>query len=132
MRRILFSMMAAVTLILTCGYAGAAELKVADVIKEVEVNGFVSAGYNFNFNEPSSGAINFRPFQGDDNSFALELAQLAFHRDATEAGSAGFMLDLNFGYTVPKNIHSTGFSGSDDFEVRQGYISYVAPVGSGL
>lgn len=132
MRKILLSMMVAVTLILTCGYASAAELKVADVIDEIEVNGFVSAGYNFNFNEPSSDMINFRPFQGDDNSFALELAQLAFHRDAAEAGSAGFMLDLNFGYTVPKNIHSTGFSGSDDFDVRQGYISYVAPVGSGL
>ncbi len=131
MRRILFSM-AALMLFLACGYAGAAELKVADAVKEIEVNGFVSGGYNYNFNEPNSDEINFRPFQANDNSFSLELAQLVFHKDAAEAGSAGFALDLNYGFTVPKNIHSTGFSGTEDFDIRQAYISYVAPVGSGL
>ncbi|MCC6503568.1 MAG: porin [Deltaproteobacteria bacterium] len=125
--------LAACGLIFSSGQALAADaLTVADVLKDVQINGALSAGYNYNFNEPHTRAINLRPFNDAHNSFALELAQLAFHKDAANAGEAGFRLDLNFGYTVPKAIHSTGAASSDDFDVRQAYISYVAPVGSGL
>ena len=55
--------------------AGAAELKVPDWLKEVDLNGLASAGYTYNFNEPHSRAINFRPFNNRDNTFGLELAQ---------------------------------------------------------
>ena len=112
--------------------AGAAELKVPDWIKEVDLNGFASVGYNYDFNEPHSRNINFRPFNNRDNTFGLELAQLVFHKDAAAPGSTGFNLDLNYGYTVPAAIHSTGQSSSGDFDVKQAFISYVAPIGSGL
>lgn len=107
-------------------------LTVADALREVKINGAVSAGYNYNFNEPHARTVNFRPFNDSHNSFALELAQLVFHKDAAGSGEAGFRLDLNFGYTVPKAIHAVGAASSDDFDVRQAYLSYVAPVGSGL
>jgi len=125
--------MAACGLFLTTGGAFAGEtLSVADALKEVQINGAVSAGYNYNFNEPHTRAINLRPFNGEHNSFNLELAQIVFHKDAEAAGEAGFRLDLNFGYTVPMAIHSAGAASSDDFDVRQAYLSYVAPMGSGL
>lgn len=120
-------------LLLFSGQALAADgLTVADALKDVRINGFLSAGYNYNFNEPHTRAINLRPFNDTHDSISLELAQLVFHKDAQEAGEAGFRLDLNFGYTVPKAIHSTGAASSDDFDIRQAYITYVAPVGSGL
>jgi len=132
MKRSLLAL-AACGILLSSGEALAAEAPaVADMLKDVRINGFLSAGYNYNFNEPDTMAVNMRPFNDTDNSFALELAQLVFHKDAEEAGEAGFRLDLNFGYTVPKAIHSTGAASSDDFDVRQAYISYMAPVGSGL
>ena len=124
---------AACGLLLFSGQALAADgLTVADALKDVQINGFLSAGYNYNFNEPHTRAINLRPFNDTHDSISVELAQLVFHKDAEEAGDAGFRLDLNFGYTVPKAIHATGAASSDDFDIRQAYISYMAPVGSGL
>lgn len=108
------------------------KLTAADILSGTELNGFLSAGYNYNFNTPGGQAIDLRPFNDTHDSFALELAQLVFHRDAEEPGSAGFRLDLNFGYTVPAAIHSAGANSSDDFDIRQAYISYMAPVGKGL
>lgn len=124
---------AACGLLLFSGQALAADaLTVADALKDVQINGLLSAGYNYNFNEPHTKAINLRPFNDTHDSISLELAQLVFHKDAADSGDAGFRLDLNFGYTVPKAIHATGAASSDDFDIRQAYISYMAPVGSGL
>ncbi|MBI2400806.1 MAG: outer membrane beta-barrel protein [Deltaproteobacteria bacterium] len=124
---------AACGLLLFSGQALAADgLTVADALKDVQINGLLSAGYNYNFNEPHTRAINLRPFNDTHDSINLELAQLVFHKDAVDSGDAGFRLDLNFGYTVPKAIHATGATSSDDFDIRQAYISYMAPVGSGL
>ncbi|HAG50675.1 MAG TPA: hypothetical protein DCL42_04990, partial [Deltaproteobacteria bacterium] len=50
----------------------AAEL--ADIIKDVKANGFVSTAYNYNFNDPDSRRINFRPFNENDDSFNLDVA----------------------------------------------------------
>ena len=117
-----------------CGASGAVaeDVTVADALKEVKVNGFASVGYTYNFNEPHSRAVNYRPFNNVSDSFGLELAQLVFHKDASEVESTGFKLDLNYGYTVPAAIHSTGYTSSADFDVRQAYVTYVAPVGGGL
>lgn len=125
---------AASAVLLSGGSALAADsLTLADALKEVRINGLVSAGYNYNFNEPHTRAVNLRPFNDTHDSITLELAQLVFHKDVQEADEAGFRLDLNFGYTVPKAIRSTGLTQSaDDFDVRQAYISYMAPLGSGL
>lgn len=125
--------LAACGFVLSGGQAIAADaLTVADALKDVRINGLLSAGYNYNFNEPHTRAINLRPFNDTHESINLELAQLVFHKDASQVGEAGFRLDMNFGYTVPKAIHATGASSSDDFDIRQAYISYVAPLGSGL
>lgn len=137
MKRNSIIMMAACGLLLSSGAALAGEtLSVADALKEVQINGAVFAGYNYNLNEPhkgpGEGEIKLRPFNDSHNSFNLELAQLVFHKDASEAGEAGFRLDLNFGYTVPAAIRDLALSPSGDFDVRQAYLSYVAPVGSGL
>lgn len=114
------------------GVAEAQDLTVADALKDVKINGFLSGGYNYNFNEPYNRAVNLRPFNDNHDNLSLELAQLVFHKDAIAAGDAGFRLDLNFGYTVPQSIHSTGYTPSDDFDIRQAYASYVAPLGNGL
>lgn len=124
---------AAIGLILSGGQALAQDsLTVADALKDVRVNGLLSAGYNYNFNDPDTRGINLRPFNDTHDSLSLELAQLVFHKDAQDANEAGFRLDMNFGYTVPKAIHATGAASSDDFDIRQAYLSYMAPLGSGL
>ncbi|GMR04484.1 MAG: hypothetical protein BMS9Abin23_0382 [Thermodesulfobacteriota bacterium] len=118
--------------ILTGSYAGA-ESTVGKILDQVKVKGFVSAGYNYNFNTPDSKAINFRPFNNKDNSFNLELAGLVFEKEASAPGDAGFRIDLDYGFTIPEQIRSTGLSlESDQFDLRQAYVRWVAPVGNGL
>ncbi|MEK7773482.1 MAG: outer membrane beta-barrel protein, partial [Deltaproteobacteria bacterium] len=94
--------------------------------------GFVSTGYNYNFNEPHSRAINYRPFNNRSDSFTVETAELAFHQDASSAGTTGYMLDVYFGTTTPTAIASTGTNAADDIDIKQAYVSYVAGIGNGL
>ncbi len=103
-----------------------------DALKETKVNGFVSTGYNYNFNEPHSRAINYRPFNNRSDSFTVETAELAFHQDAAAVGTTGYMLDVYFGTTTPTAIASTGTSMTDDIDIKQAYVSYVAGIGNGL
>lgn len=132
MRKAMVKLLMAAALFIPLPAWAGEKLTANDILKGTELNGFLSAGYNYNFNTPGDRAIDLRPFNDTHDSFALELAQLIFHREAEEPGSAGFRLDLNFGYTVPAAIHSTGAASSDDFDLRQAYISYMAPVGTGL
>jgi len=112
----------------------AAEL--ADIIKDVKANGFVSTAYNYNFNDPDSRRINFRPFNENDDSFNLDVAELVFQKDAAKEGDIGFRTDIMYGYTIPKAIRSSwpgvAPSADDDVDIQQAYVRYVAPVGNGL
>lgn len=112
----------------------AAEL--ADVVKDVKANGFVSTAYNYNFNDPDSRRINFRPFNENDDSFNLDVAELVFQKNAAKEGDIGFRTDIMYGFTIPKAIRSSWpgvtQSADDDVDVQQAYVRYVAPVGNGL
>lgn len=100
--------------------------------KDIKVNGFVSTSYTNNFNDPSDKMNAIRIFDFDDNSFKLDVAELVFQKEAGDPGSIGFRFDLNYGFSVPSVEHSSGAAQSDDFDLQQGYASYVAPIGNGL
>src|SRR3972149_9711382 len=110
--------------------------EVADVLKDVKVNGFVSTSYNYNFNTPDDRKIQYRAFNENADSFNLDVAELVFQKDAAGVGDIGFRTDLMYGYTVPKAIRSTWpgtlQSADDDVDIQQTYVRYIAPVGSGL
>lgn len=130
-----FGFLFALALVFGAGIARAEDaggVKVADALKDVKINGFASMGYTQNLNKPYSRAINFRPFNNKDKNIGVEVAQLVFRQDAVDKGSSGFKLDLNYGYTVPQGIHATGYTGANDFDLKQAYVSYVADIGSGL
>ena len=103
-----------------------------DILKDVKVNGFVSTAYNHNLNDPDTRMVNYRPFNMNANGFNVDVAELVFQKDATEESNIGFRTDIMYGYTIPAAIHSTGVAQSNDFDVQQAYVRYVAPVGSGL
>jgi len=110
--------------------------EVADVLKDVKINGFVSTSYNYNLNTPDDRKIQYRPFNENADSFNLDLVELVFQKEAAEVGDIGFRTDLMYGYTVPKAIRSTWpgvtQSADDDVDIQQTYVRYIAPVGSGL
>lgn len=112
-------------------YAAAEEA--LDWFKEIQINGFVSTAYSYNFNEPSDSMNRIRIFDNDDNSFKLDVAELVFQKEAADPGSVGFRIDLMYGYSVPEVIQSSSTgTKSDDFEIQQAYVTYNAPIGNGL
>ncbi len=68
----------------------------------IEFSGYLDATYEFNFNQPDSGANGLRVFDySQANGFELHAAQLAFRRapasDGDLAKRAGFGVKLLFG-----------------------------------
>ena len=111
--------------------------------EDMEIHGFVSSSYSYNFNKPQSqtncgltpgGCI--RIFDTDDNTFKLDNTELVFLKETSDAGDIGFRFDLTFGFSLPEIAQrarsSATDAGDDDFDLQQGYVSWKAPIGKGL
>jgi hypothetical protein len=114
----------------------------------VNVSGFVAASYFYNLNSPdgedlggSNAPVDL--LHPDSNSFSLDQLWLTVSRDVSAEQRAGFKADFVYGKTAsilaggqsdpsafPPKIHD-GAAGND-FDLYQGYISYLAPIGEGV
>jgi hypothetical protein len=112
-------------------YANAA----LELIKDIEVHGFASSSYSYNFNQPNDNLNDFRVYDDDDNSFKFDTGELVIKKDATKVGDVGFRTDLTYGFSNPQANESAGAGGNltgDDFDLQIGFVQYNAPVGNGL
>ena len=105
--------------------------------QQISVNGMVSTSLSFNFNRPVSRTNQFRVFDVDDDSFTLDELELVIQKAVSGPNRAGFRVDALAGSGVPRVSASAGLfrdeSGkAQDFDLRQAFFSYVAPVGRGL
>lgn len=135
---------ALVTIFLGCATVQAQAKDLFKVLEDIEIHGFASASYSYNFNEPVdgtncgkfSGGGCLRIFDRDDNSFKFDVGELVFLKEAANRGDIGFRTDLAFGFSVPevsKAASSDSIGGSnDDFDVQQAYVSWNAPIGKGI
>ncbi len=117
---------------------------VLKLLKDIEVHGFASSSYTFNFNDPdgnsSGGATNVnRIFDTDHDSFKFDVGELVLLKEASNPGDIGFRTDLTYGFSVPEVAKSSvgpNVGGADvaddDFDVQEAFVSYNAPVGNGL
>ena len=101
--------------------------------KEVEVSGFVDGYYGYNFNKPAGRTTQLRSFETRNNEFALNLIEIVLEKKPDPDESRfGFRLDLNFGPAADLT-HGAEFGNRDTYKFfQQAYVSYLAPVGSGL
>lgn len=100
--------------------------------REVEVSGLVDGYYGYNFNRPDGRVNTGRAFDTQDNSFSLNLAKFTLEKQNDLANPLGFKIDLGFGPTVDI-VNGPNPTGGDAIRhMLQGYVSYVAPIGSGL
>jgi hypothetical protein len=111
--------------------------------EDIEMHGFVSSSYSYNFNKPASqtncgvtGSC-IRIFDTDDNTFKLDNTELVFLKDTPDVGDIGFRFDLTFGFSLPEiaqraRSSAVSASGDDDFDLQQAYVSWKAPIGNGL
>jgi hypothetical protein len=100
--------------------------------EEIAVNAFVSASYSYNFNRPNSGTNQLRVFDFDDNSFKVDVAEVVLQKAISKAGEAGFRIDFEAGSSIPRVSSSYGLLQGQDVDLQQAFISWIAPVGSGL
>ena len=112
-----------------------------ELIKDIEVHGFASTSYNYNFKNPvtpNNGNRN-RIFDTDSNSFKFDIGELVLEKGTDKVGDVGFRTDISYGFSVPEvtksttgpNVGGTDVA-NDDFDLQQGYVSYKAPIGTGL
>jgi hypothetical protein len=99
---------------------------------EIAVNGFLSITYDYNFNRPDSGKNQLRTFDLYHDTFMLDVFTLTLQRSAAKPNDVGFRVDLSAGGTIPKVESAYGLLQGQDFDVKQAFVSYVAPVGNGL
>jgi len=118
-------------------HVGLVEKDVGDIKKNlsdnlgISVHGLVDAGYEHSFNQPISNVNAVRVF--DENGFQLTQGNLHIERD----GTVGFVTDLNFGQVANTLSTSTHYSntshvGPQWFDPTQYYLTYTAPIGSGI
>lgn len=115
--------------------AGAA---VSEFFSKVEFSGIVDTYYMYNFNEPTTGSypenatgVLTRNFDVRHNQFSVALLELAMSRPVAADDRLGFRFDLQYGQVA--NIFNTDPLDSNNLlNAQQAYVSYLAPVGSGL
>ena len=98
---------------------------------EIAVNAFVSTAYVYNANRPATGTSSYRVFDFIDNSFNLDVAELVVQIAPTKPNDAGFRVDLAVGNSIPQVTKSQDQTVAQ-FDLQQLFVSYIAPVGSGL
>jgi hypothetical protein len=98
---------------------------------EIAVNAFVSTAYVYNGNRPATGTSSYRVFDFIDNSFNLDVAELVVQIAPTKPNDAGFRVDLAVGNSIPQVTKSQDQTVAQ-FDLQQLFVSYIAPVGSGL
>jgi Putative beta-barrel porin-2, OmpL-like. bbp2 len=98
---------------------------------DLSVNAFVSTGYEYNSNRPTTGTNSYRVFDFSDNSFNLDVAELVVQIAPTKPNDAGFRVDFAAGNSIPQ-ITKTQDQTAAQFDLQQAFASYIAPLGSGL
>ncbi len=119
-------------------HVGVAETNITAIQKNlsdnlgISVHALVDAGYEHNFNQPINNVNNIRVF-GTNDAFQLTQGNLHIERD----GTVGFVTDLNVGQVANTISAATRYSnnakvGPQWFDPTQYYLTYTAPIGSGI
>ena len=118
-------------------HVGLAETNIAAIQKNltdnlgISVHALVDAGYEHNFNQPTTNVNVFRAW--DEDGFQLTQGNLHIERD----GTVGFVTDINVGQVANSISGVTHYSnsvpvGGQWIDATQYYLTYTAPLGSGV
>jgi len=107
---------------------------ILDFFSKTKVSGYVDAYYGYNSNRPGNGIVDLRGLDTRHNSLQFDLAKITFERSASEINDLGYMIDLVYGPAADSYHSFEPVSGQTGIikNIQQAYVSYVAPVGSGL
>jgi hypothetical protein len=116
------------------GDAGASGVQLPSALSNVNLSGFVDTTFTYNFNEPKNRVNSLRVFDNRAGDFMLNNVELAVEKVASDDSPMGFRTDLHFGSDAEVTGSVTTGLGSttDELDIQQGYVEYLAPVGTGL
>jgi Putative beta-barrel porin-2, OmpL-like. bbp2 len=105
--------------------------------RTVTLNGFVSGSYTHNFNHPDSQLNQLRVFDFHADKLVFDVGEFVIQKPVSKSKEWGFRMDLTAGSDEPEVSASYGLFRDEDGEagdvdIHQLYVSYMAPVGSGL
>jgi hypothetical protein len=120
----------------------------ATALGPINVTGFVDGYYSYNFNHPrqtggTPAAVvpglagpflsTYRTFDGPANQFSLNMIELTVAK-APDPAASRLGYNLTFGFGNAENVVNSTEPGGLGFAqyLKEGYISYLAPVGRGL
>jgi len=104
------------------------------VLGGATLNAQADVYWGYNANNPASGVTAVQPFESHTNSFGLNLVQFQLDKPVSLESPLGFRSTLAFGdaMTVVQNTAVLDGLISSTQYLKEGYFSYMAPIGSGL
>lgn len=103
------------------------------LLGSTRLSGLVDVDLGHNFNQPATRMSGLRAFDAPANQFSLNMVELVVDKPAEATTSRlGYHVGLGFGETMDV-VNSANPSGPLFAQyLKEGYFSYLAPVGSGL
>ena len=113
---------------------GNAVVQVPSGLHGIQLSGFADTTYTYNFNAPKNNINTLRVFDTRSNSFMLNSAELNIKKPVSPESPVGFRTDLAFGTDaeVVGGVTTGLGSGSDELDIQQAFVEYLAPIGNGL
>jgi hypothetical protein len=121
------------------------KITLAGLLGPNTISGFVDTYYQYNYNHPVSKAVDFRAFDVRSKDISLNMIELILDKAPDPMGGlegrTGYHVSLGFGDAMNivnssdpgnGNFGTTKFGGGFAQYLKEGYFSYLAPVGKGL
>jgi Putative beta-barrel porin-2, OmpL-like. bbp2 len=105
----------------------------ASILGPTNVSGLVDTYYGYNLNQPQGQITSFHPFDSNNNQFSLNMIELTVAK-APDASNSRLGYNLTFGFGNAMNVVNSSDPAGLGYAqyLKEGYISYLAPVGKGL
>jgi len=103
-------------------------------LKSIKLSGFADVSYTKNLNDPRTILTNpGRMFDTSSNGFLFNMGEVMLEKVASADSPAGIRLKLGFGKDAAflASTENIG-AGVGQFDIVEGYVEYLAPVGSGI
>ena len=125
---------------------GNAVIQLPSGFNGVQMSGFVDTTYTYNFDTPETTTNTLRVFDTQANGFMINNAELVVDKPVSAESPVGFKTSLMFGTDAEvvggvttglgANAHTHGngsnSAASDEVELKDAYVEYLAPIGNGL
>lgn len=111
--------------------AASADLRHSPWFEGITLNSFLSFRYSYNLNASESRKSPYRVFDVEDNTFIVDVLELALEKPAVKEGEIGLCCHLTAGSSVPKVARSSGLD-MGDLDFHQMYVRYIVPWQHGI